>query len=238
MKPDMKFEVHSYQAGCWPETDTPSEARRGTAAFKLAGRRRGEDARDVSFWGSTLKLLNDELRPLGLDGIVVIEAGFADWDMRLDRTGPLAKVTESHPGVVVSFTSGLWGPMRYATDAYEAKFYGDPPGWQANVRAVALTLGALRGIDRWGVAKRGQQYTGWKALPAGGGLTFPSADAALRWMQENQPKGFTGDTTAELYRALARRMHPDSGKHAQGWDPDDWVRLENAKLLLTAAKML
>lgn len=234
MKLDMSFEVHSYQAGQWADPETPSEARRGSAVFRQAGRSRGGDARDVSFWGSTLQLLDDELRQLHLDGTVVIEAGFADWDMRTDRTGPLARARESHPGVVISFTSRTWGPMRFATDAHEAKYQGDPPGWQANVRAVALTLGALRAIDRWGVARRGEQYTGWKALEAGSGETFASADAALRWMQENKPRGFLGDTTSDLYRALARRWHPDG----QNPDPEQWERLENAKLLLATAKMM
>lgn len=230
----MKFEVHSYQAGRWADPETPVELRRSSALFRQAGRRRDKDTRDVSFWRSTLELLDTETRVLDLDGYVIIEAGFADWDIRQDRTGPLARVTASHPGIVVSFTSGSYGPMRYATDAYENKYSNDPPGWQANVRAVALTLNALRAIDRWGVARRGQQYTGWKALPAGGGLTFPSADAALRWMKEQAPKGYTGDTVSDLYRALARRMHPDR----EGADPDDWDRLEAAKLLLKTAGMM
>lgn len=230
----MKFEIHSYQAGRWSDQETPSEIRRSSALFRQAGRRQGKNAVDVSFWRSTLELLDTETRVLKLDGYVVIEAGFADWDIRQDRTGPLARVTASHPGVIVSFTSGLYGPMRYATDAYENKYSNDPPGWQANVRAVALTLNALRAIDRWGVARRGQQYTGWKALPAAGGLTFPSADAALRWMREHAPEGYTGDTTSDLYRALARRMHPD----VKDSDPDDWARLESAKLLLKTAGMM
>jgi hypothetical protein len=235
---DMDFEVRSYQTGGWIDPETPAEARRGSAVFRRAGRRRGSYARDASFWGSTLELLDDELRQLKLSSLVVIEAGFADWDLRTDRSGPLSRARESHPGVIVSFTSKVWGPMRFATDMHDVKYAGDPPGWQANVRAVALTLGALRAIDRWGVTRRGEQYTGFKALPSGGGLTFPSADAALRWMQENKPKGFIGDTTAELYRALARRMHPDSGKYDPGWEPDDWTRLESAKLLLTTAGMI
>jgi len=236
---DMKFEVHPYQAGHWTDPETPSEARRGSAAFRQAGRRQGNE-RNVSFWRSTLELLEAETSALKPErgSYVIIEAGFADWDLRQDRTGPLARVAESHPGVVVSFTSTLWGPMRYATDAYEARYYGDPPSWQANVRAVALTLGALRSIDRWGVARRGQQYTGWKALPASAGVTFPSADEALRWMHEHKPEGFLGDTTRELYRALAIRMHPDSAKHVPGWSPEDWEKLEAAKLLLTSAGML
>jgi hypothetical protein len=231
---DMKFEVHSYQAGRWADPETPSELRRGSAAFKQAGRRHGEDARDVSFWKSTLQLLEAEVLQLELDGLVIIEIGAADWDMRTDRTGPLAKAPVSHPGAVISFESRLHGPLRWATDAYEAKYWGDPPGWQANVRAVALTLSALRAIDRWGVAKSGQQYTGWKALPAGGGLTFPSADAAVRWMRENQPKGFIGDTARELYRALARRWHEEGSDP----DPEKWERLQAARLLLQTANLI
>lgn len=232
-KLDMRFEVHPYQTGSWADPETPSEARRGSAAFKQAGRRRDSDVKDVSFWRSTLELLDDETRSLELEGYVVIEAGFADWDLRQDRTGPLARVGESHPGVVVSFTSALYGPMRYATDAYEAKYYGDPAGWQANVRAVALTLRALRDLDRWGVARRGQQYTGWKALPATAGITFPSADEAARWMREHA-KADSDRPLRLVYRDLARIWHDE------GSAPDvvQWERLEAAKLLVQSAGMI
>jgi hypothetical protein len=37
---------------------------------------------------------------------------------------------------------------------------------EANVRAIALALEALRKVDRYGVTKRGEQYAGWKALPS------------------------------------------------------------------------
>jgi hypothetical protein len=232
---DLKFELHPYQTGHWADPETPPEARRGSAAFRQAGKRQGA-RQDTGFWRSTLELLQAETAAveIGRGSYVVIETGFADWDLRQDHTGPLARATPSHPGVVVSFTSKLYGPMRYATDAYDARYSGDPPGWQANIRAVALTLGALRSIDRWGVARRGQQYTGWKALPASSGTTFPSADEARRWMAENKPRGFLGDTTQELYRALARRWHADGSSP----DPDQWERLEAAKLLLTSAGML
>jgi hypothetical protein len=225
--------VHPYQAGRWTDPETPGEARRGSAAFKQAGRRAGT-SQNVGFWRSTLELLDDETRALSVEGYVIIEAGFAEWDLRQDRTGPLARVRESHPGVVVSFASKLYGPMRYATDAYESRYHGDPYSWQANVRAVALTLGALRAIDRWGVARRGQQYTGWRALPPSAGVTFPSADEALRWMTEHKPKGFLGNTTRELYRALAKQWHADGSNP----DGEQWERLEAARLLLQTAGML
>ncbi len=62
------------------------------------------------------------------------------------------------PGVRISFES-KHGPLTYATDTHEF--------WQHNVRGIALGLQALRAVDRYGVTKRGEQYTGWKALPAG-----------------------------------------------------------------------
>lgn len=61
-------------------------------------------------------------------------------------------------------------------------YYGDMPPWQANIRAIAKTLEHLRDLDRWGVTKRGEQYTGWKALPATAS-TFADVMAAADWMR-------------------------------------------------------
>jgi hypothetical protein len=47
----------------------------------------------------------------------------------------------------------------FATDAYE--------DWQHNVRAIALTLEALRAVDRYGTTG-GRQYAGFRQLTAGG----------------------------------------------------------------------
>lgn len=44
-----------------------------------------------------------------------------------------------------------------ATDAYDA--------WQHNVRAIAMTLKALRDMERWG-ATQGKQYAGFRQLTA------------------------------------------------------------------------
>lgn len=72
-----------------------------------------------------------------------------------------------------------------------------------NVAALAAHIGALRGVDRWGVGTMAQAFRGYAALPP------PAEDwrAVL-----GLPAGET--TKAEIdtaYRALARKHHPDFG---------------------------
>jgi hypothetical protein len=168
----------------------------------------------------TLDLLGSEAEKLGAK-LVVLQIDADETDIR--RDGMLrARAKVGHPGVVVSFNS-KYGPLRYATDAYEQQYSTEAPGWQANVRAVALAMQALRAVDRYGVTKRGEQYVGWRAIgaPVDG---FSSADEALRWMRE---KAGPGPEDASLYRVLAKRLHPDAGG-----DPADWDRLDKARQLL------
>jgi hypothetical protein len=219
----MRYEIRPLVAWTDPETSP----RRGAHVFRAS-------------WRDTLVMLGDEIERIGGQPPVVFQIDVTEGDIRLD--GMLrANAKAGHPGVVVSFLSDF-GPLRYATDAYERQWGHGMDSWQANIRAIALTLEALRSIDRWGVSKRGEQYTGWKALPASTGTTFPSADEALRWMRSRAAD--LCDVPAEAvevtlpprdcYRLLARRWHPDTPTA----DPDEWERLSNARTLLTTAGML
>lgn len=213
----MRYEIRPLVA--W--TDPEAKPRRSSSRFRAN-------------WQDTLEFLTAEIEKVGGKPPVVIQVDVQEADIR--RDGMLrATARVGHPGVVVSFESD-YGPLRYATDAYEKDWSHGMPGWQANLRAIALTLEALRAIDRWGVSKRGEQYTGWKALPAAGGATFPSADEAERWMRTYADEHrIDGDlaSLSTLYRSMAKRMHPDAGGSA-----GDWERLNAAKLLLTSAGML
>lgn len=213
----MRYQIRPL--GVWTDPETP--ARRSTSVFRAT-------------WQDTLKLLEAEVAKIGGKDPVVIQVDVAEADIRLD--GMLrSRAQVGHPGVIVSFDSDF-GPLRYATDAYEQQWNTGLPSWQGNIRAIALTLEALRSIDRWGVSKRGQQYTGWKALPATSGVTFPSADEAERWMRDWAGRHQLDEdlaSTRTLYRAMARRLHPDVGG-----DQADWERLAAARLLLTEAGML
>ena len=216
---DVTYKVRPL--GQW--TDPETKARRSSAAFRAS-------------WKETLELLSDEIEKIGGQSPVVFQIDVTEGDIRMD--GMLrANAKVGHPGVVISFQS-KYGPLRYATDAYERQWGGGMPSWQANIRAIALALQALRAVDRYGVTKRGEQYVGWKALPAGGEPAFPSADEAEWWMRAYAVDGLgVRDADAmdlrALYRAMARRMHPDGGGPRTDWD-----RLDAARLLLMSAGLL
>lgn len=108
-------------------------------------------------YSDTLDLLGRELDKLGAHA-VVIQLALDEGEIRNDGL-PRAHARPRHPGVIVSFES-KHGPLRYGTDAF--------PDWQANLRAIALGLEALRRVERYGIGKRGEQYQGWKRLEAGG----------------------------------------------------------------------
>lgn len=100
-------------------------------------------------WSDTLVLLERETETLGAR-LVVLQVDATEGDIR--RDGMLrANARVAFPGVRVSFES-RHGPLTYATDRYD--------GWQDNIRAVALSLEALRAVDEFGIAGRGQQYVG------------------------------------------------------------------------------
>ena len=208
----MRYEVRPL--GAWTDPETrPREPH----AFRAT-------------WQSTLDLLARETAYLGTR-LVVIQLDETEGEIRLDgmiRAG--AKV--GHPGAVVSFES-KFGPLRYAADTYRGRY--DMPGWQANVRAVALSLEALRSVDRWGVSKRGEQYRGWTPIEAPRASEFPSADAAATWMRAYADGLGLGafSSHAAMYRAMAKLMHPDNGAPRADWD-----RLDAARRMLADAGMM
>jgi hypothetical protein len=208
---------YEYRPLTW--TDKETDPRRSSGQFKAS-------------WSDTLVLLADELRHLDAAEPVVLQLDVTEGDIRMD--GMLrANARVGHPGAAISFGS-KFGPLRYATDAYEQLWSGALPSWQANIRAIALALQALRAVDRYGVSRRGQQYTGWKAIEASTRPLFATADEALRWMLSEDPAAEGQLGPAALYRKLARRMHPDLPTGSQ----EQWDLLDRARQLLVMAGLL
>lgn len=179
----------------WSDPSTPPHRRRSKHTFKAG-------------WLFTLDLLDRELAYLKAEH-VVIEADFREQDIRLDGMPRSGARTPEHPGIRIGFDS-KHGPLIYATDSCAF--------WQHNVRSIALGLEALRAVDRYGVTKRGEQYTGWKAIG--------EAAASKTSVQEAQAllDAYGGEKEA-LFRA-----HPD-----HGGDPDQLQRVQQARRVLKRA---
>lgn len=134
----------TYRPLQWDRPRTPVDQRRSRWPFKAG-------------WSDTLNLLQRELGYLDARNCV-LEADFREYDLRQDGMPRANARQPDFPGVRIAFDS-KHGPLVYATDTHDF--------WQHNVRAIALSLEALRSVDRYGVTKRAEQYTGWKAIGSG-----------------------------------------------------------------------
>ena len=222
------------------------EARfRPLADWPQAETKNRQTPRFTSTWSQTLHLLEIELNHLKAKD-VVIETFHRRQDIRQDGWPKADARVPSMPGVILSFES-TFGPLRYLTDQFEAGSwwegsvgtYGQPgyraartvsyPGWQANVRAIALSLEALRAVDRYGVSRRGEQYTGWNALPPGRPMgPAMTVEEATRLLFGNLDiEGMTPDDVSTRWKGRAKTAHPDLGG-----DPMVFRKITEARDLL------
>lgn len=198
--PDPRFEIRPLREWTQPKT----AERRSSGVFRAS-------------WNDTVKMLLTEAGHLGAPLVVVqVDADASD----IRRDGMLrARASVGFPGVKVSFES-KHGPLTYATDVYSQWYPAAPPGWQANLRAIALSLEALRAVDRYGATRSGEQYQGFTALsdkPAGhDDLTLKDAQLvfadALGVTAASLAEEFRhGASVNRMYRVMARKHHPDVG---------------------------
>lgn len=187
-----------------PIDQWPGEQTRGRTSSRFSAK-----------WSDTLDVLERELRELRAKN-VVIQADVEFHHLRND--GMLrADARPRSPRVILSFES-KHGPLSYPCDRFDR--------WEANVRAIALALEALRKVDRYGVTRQAEQYKGWAKLPAPGApMSVSEAAAILAEHSGYAPQeistmasSFTG-----AYRAAATRTHPDAGGN-----PDDAKRVNEA----------
>lgn len=188
----------------------------------------------------TLQLLDRELRHLSATS-VTLQVDASERDCRLD--GQLrsdAKVR--HPGVILTIETKKFGTLVYPCDAFIGSYWGSRrlDGWQANLRAIALGLEALRKVERYGIAERGQQYAGYRELPSGIALgTAMTVEDAARLLCDatmdeigEDPREIdrVRDVAQSLWREAAKKYHPDVGG-----DPEVFRRLTAARDLLVAS---
>ena len=120
--------------------------------------------------------------------------------------------------MVVSFDSPN-GSLSFPCDTYLT--------FDENLRAIGLSLQALRAVDRYGVTKRGSSSQEWKRLPPPSDKPFDSKEDASKFVL-SQAFGAHGFPYVEVtaiiedsemrdrrYKIAAAQIHPDkpNGSH-------------------------
>jgi hypothetical protein len=201
-----------------------------------------KDSPFTASWTDTMDLLEREARLLGAREIV-LQIAIPDSQIRSDGW-PYARAKAAHPAVTVVLPESNAGRVSFSTDRYnERGFHGYLSGWQANLRAIALSMEALRAADRHGVTQ-GRQYAGFRELGSGiaaqahvmtveDAARFLIAQGDLTDLEPDEmPLAIRNlidypDARVPFYRVAAKRLHPDAGG-----DSALFQRLQEAKRLL------
>jgi hypothetical protein len=162
-----------------------------------------ERARFKTALGAAISNVLREVELLGGAGLVISS------NLPLRRDGlPMARPGYiGDVGVAVYFQLKK-RPMCFACDRWDAV--------QDNMQAIAKTIEALRGIERWGSGSMVEQaFTGFIALPA------PEQPWQTLGLDTSNP---TLDQIEDAHRRLAMKHHPD-----RGGDSDTMGRINAAR---------
>lgn len=165
----------------WPKTEPQ---RRDHAKFKTT----------LPF---ALDFLQGELRRLGAKNLI------------LSSNYTLGAANPKDPGVVAYFS---W-KTEPAYDAPEIQMAIPCDRWtriEDNVHAIAKTIEAMRGIERWGAKNMIKaMFTGFKALPAPNGRQW--------WDVLGVSRNESIENCNTAYRQCAAKRHPDRGGTHEGF---------------------
>ena len=158
-------------------------------------------------YGDTMRLIETELRHLWAKSPVLLMA-LSREDIRLDGR-PRANAKPEHPGVILC-AGTRYGPARWPCDRYTH--------WGDNLRAIGLSLAALRAVDRYGVTRHGEQYRGWTALPAPGDSgEFSTREAAMEFLRTIIGGRVDVLRIDDALREAEKLTHPDRGGSAEAF---------------------
>jgi hypothetical protein len=180
-----------------------------------------ERSRFDSTYTQTLVLLERELNQLKAKD-VYIHLWLSFEQIKQDGT-PYANAKPTQPGVIISFT-GKHGLVKMPCDTFDR--------WHDNLRAIALSLEALRKVDRYGCAQQGEQYRGWLALPPATSNIQTPQDAANFFAQYcDFPPHAIWRNLDVAYKQAVRKCHPDTGG-----SHELFIRLQQALQILQNVK--
>lgn len=138
-------------------------------------------------------------------------------DLVLSSNCTLGTERPKHPGVVAYFTLNK-EQIAIPCDRWRAV--------QDNVHAIALTIEAMRGIERWGAKSMIKAlFTGFKSLPEKGSGIDP-----LKILGLEKPNPTEAEITA-AFRGKSKLYHPDI---PQTGSAEKWAELREAHDLLMA----
>ena len=172
----------------------------------------------------TLDLLKRELAAIGATE-VTIYADFRPSQIRRDGWPRMGETAHSN-GVILEFKLPGGLKVTYPCDAFD--------DCTDNLRAIALSLEALRAVDRYGVTKRGEQYKGFAALPppivTEAPMTIDQAKEFVRGLANKTiPHPDVWLDWDHVYRWAVKVAHPD-----RGGDTKQFQRLQDAMYIIKA----
>lgn len=178
----------------WPVGRPRTEPHRRTwSQFKASfGKSRDRCMGEIRTLGGKEPIVSSNL-PLRLDGMPYANKG------QLPDSGVAVYFT--YKGKQMCFACDRWAKV------------------EDNMHAIALTIGALRGVARWGTGDMMEAaFTGFAALPA------PGQTTARGWREvlEVAPE-CTLEQAQHNYRKLASVRHPDRGGTSDAMSELNWA---------------
>jgi hypothetical protein len=171
--------------------------------------------------------LTHELEALRADNV---RLKFRIDEKYLDRNGwPMSRATTNYPGVILEYMHPKIGEVMIACD----RFFE----WRHNLRAIGLTVENLRQMERFGTVDEGQQFQGFRKLPAATGPTMSAGDAAKIIAQHSGLK-YTPERILEVRElaeiAARKAIHDAHADYAANYDEDIYHSIERARQALGA----
>jgi hypothetical protein len=177
-------------------------------------------------WVNTLDMLEYELGRLRAKDIVIqLEDPEAIKGIRND--GSYRMVSRSYFSgkacVVLTFESPK-GNISMPCDRYE--------DWKDNLRAIALSLEALRAVDRYGVTRGNEQYRGWTQIGNGNGKMDRAS--ALKFMASlhSSPVENLARLSADELRSICRTAKIENHPDRPGGSHETFVAIGQAEEVL------
>lgn len=140
-----------------------------------------------------------QLELMGASGIVISS------NMQYRNDGlPYARQNVNDTGVAVYFKSANGDDQCIPCDSWVSL--------EENMRAIAKTIEAMRGIERWGgKSLMNAAFSGFKALPSA--IITPPPDRAHRpwWVVLGVDRTASAPDVKQAYRRAQSTAHPDAG---------------------------